>query len=183
MNFEKLKIENKDDKPKPTTKLLEQDKQTILENKKISKETPDNSKKIGEIRQQIQTAIPFSSISPILSDQKTEKEPPETVTINGETYYVIYVSKKDLYPAYGYAIGNKAIVREDLPNRVKTFVKAHELYHCQDKSQFGGRLGQEIRANIIPGLKDPLGLAATAWKSLTDIDRIRFYIERIIKGY
>ncbi len=107
----------------------------------------------------------------------------EIETIKGQQYTVQYVSKEEIYPAYGYGGGNSAVVRQDLPPRVKKFVKAHELYHCQDKSNFGGWLGREIRANVIPGLKDPIGLMATVWKTITDIDRIKFYLKRIKEGH
>ena len=103
----------------------------------------------------------------------------EIVNIEGKQYSVEYVPKEDIYPAYGYGGGNRAVVRQDLSPRVKKFVKAHELYHCQDKSYRGGWLRREIRANLIPGMKDPLGLIATIWKTISDKDRINFYLKRI----
>lgn len=111
-------------------------------------------------------------------DNKVEVE-----IINGQEYKVIYVPKEEIYPAYGYGGGHRAIVREDLPPRVKKFVKAHELYHCTDKSKWGGWIGSELRANLIPGLKDPLGLILTTWKTITDKDRIKFYLDRIKRSY
>jgi len=116
-------------------------------------------------------------------DMSLCQNPTEIETIKGQQYTVEYVPKEDIYPAYGYGGGNSAVVRQDLPPRVKNFVKAHELYHCQDKSNFGGWLGREIRANVIPGLKDPIGLAATVWKTITDVDRIKFYLKRIKEGH
>lgn len=144
------------------------------------KKTPEELEKTEEIRRQIQEEVPAS-----LPQQKepTPQNPTEIEVINGQQYYVEYVPKEDLYPAFGYGGGNSAIVRQDLPPRVKKFVKAHELYHCQDKSNFGGWLGREIRANVIPGLKDPIGLAATVWKTITEIDRIKFYLKRIKEGH
>jgi len=88
-----------------------------------------------------------------------------------------------LNDAYGYGGGNSALVRQDLPPRVKKFVKAHELYHCRDKATWGGWVGREIRANSMCGLKDPIGLIATAWKTLTDVDRIKFYMKRMKEGH
>jgi hypothetical protein len=144
------------------------------------KKTPEELKKIEEIRRQLQESIPDP---PLRQEAISPQNPIETKTIKGRQYTVKYVAKEDIYPAYGYGGGDSAVVRQDLPPRVKKFVKAHELYHCQDKSNFGGWLGREIRANVIPGLKDPIGLAATAWKTITDVDRIKFYLKRIKEGY
>lgn len=107
---------------------------------------------------------------------KTEK-----VEKNGQIYTVKYVSKEAIYPAFGYSSWDEATVREDLSPRVKKFVRAHEIYHCQDKSNFGGWIGSEIRANIIPGIKDPIGLLATIKASLSK-DRLKFYWQRFKKG-
>ena len=106
----------------------------------------------------------------------------ETVTINGQQYFVEYVPKEAIYPAFGYNGSGRAIIREDLPPRVKKFVKAHELYHLQDKATWGGWIGREIRANLVPGFKDPIGLIAAVWKTVTDPDRIGFYLKRTNEG-
>lgn len=141
--------------------------------------TPEELRQIVEIRHQLQESVsPNQSLKEFIP-----KNPTETEIYNGQQYNIEYVPKEDIHPAYGYSIGNDAIVRQDLSPRVKRFVKSHELYHCQDKSDFGGWLGREIRANIIPGLRDPLGLGATIWKTITDIDRIKFYLKRIKRGY
>jgi len=145
-----------------------------------SEKTPEELKKIEEIRRQIQDEVSSSSSQ---QEEPITQNPIEIEIVNGEKYYIEYVPKEDIYPAYGYAVENTAVVRQDLPPRIKKFVKAHELYHCQDKSNFGGWLGREIRANVIPGLKDPIGLAATVWKTITDIDRIKFYLKRIKEGH
>lgn len=144
------------------------------------KKTPEELKKINEIRRKIEKKASASAPQQkeLIFDKQTEIQ-----IINGQQYCVEYVPKEDIYPAYGYANGNIAVVRQDLPPRVKKFVKAHELYHCLDKSNFGGWLGKEFRANIIPGLKDPVGLVATVWKTITDIERIRLYLKRVKKGY
>ena len=141
--------------------------------------TPEKLEKIEEIRRQIQEEAP---VSPPQQEKSISQNPTEIEVISGQQYHIEYVPKEDIYPAYGYGGGNSAVVRQDLPPRVKKFVKAHELYHCQDKSNFGGWLGREIRANVIPGLKDPIGLATTVWKTITDVDRIKFYLKRIKEG-
>ena len=142
--------------------------------------TTEELKKIEEIRRQLHEEIPAPAPQ---QEFAVPQNPTEIETIKGQQYTVEYVPKEDIYPAYGYGGGNSAVVRQDLPPRVKNFVKAHELYHCQDKSNFGGWLGREIRANVIPGLKDPIGLAATVWKTITDVDRIKFYLKRIKEGH
>lgn len=107
------------------------------------------------------------------------QNPTEVVTVRGQRYTVEYVPKEEIYPAFGYGGGDKAVVRQDLPPRVKNFVKAHELYHCRDQATWGGWLGREFRANLIPGLKDPIGLLATVWATVSDIDRMKFYLNRL----
>ncbi|MCD4704893.1 hypothetical protein K8R66_02335 [bacterium] len=115
-------------------------------------------------------------------NEKVVAEKEEIINIDGEEFIVRYVPKEKIYPAFGYGGGREAIVRDDLSPRVKKFVKAHELYHCQDKSDFGGWIGGEIRANLIPGMKDPLGLLATIKASLSK-DRIKFYLDRFRNKY
>ena len=108
----------------------------------------------------------------VTKDQESKKQ-----------YIVEYVPREVIYPAYGYNGSGRALVREDLPLRVKNFVTAHELYHLQDTATWGGWLGREFRANIVPGSKDPIGLAATIIKTITDSDRIGFYLNRLKEGY
>ena len=107
------------------------------------------------------------------------KNPTETVTIHDEQYTVEYIPKKEIYPAFGYSSENRAVVRQDLSPHVKKFVRAHELYHCYDQATWGGWVGREIRANVVPGLKDPVGLLSTIWATISDLDRIKFYLKRV----
>jgi len=187
--FKKFNPDSQFTKPKPEKEsgpsqpeLVEN--QNIIQEKPPAREPfekiPEELEKIEEIRRQIQEEMPTL---PLQQEEPIPQNPTEIEVINGQQYNVKYVPKEDIYPAYGYGGGNSAVVRQDLPPRVKNFVKAHELYHCQDKSNFGGWLGREIRANVIPGLKDPIGLAATVWKTITDVDRIKFYLKRIKEGY
>jgi len=97
--------------------------------------------------------------------------------VKNEPYSVKYVPKETCAPAFGYAKGNQAVVKEDLRPRVKRFVTAHELYHLKDKSTWGGWLGKEVRANTVVGLRDPIGLLATIAASLNK-ERLKFYISR-----
>jgi hypothetical protein len=136
----------------------------------------EEPKKIKKIDLQVQEDV---SIPTPKQEISIPENPTETKVINGQQYTVEFVPKEDIYPAYGYGGGSTAVVRQDLPPRVKNFVMAHELYHCQDHSNFGGWVGREIRANLISGLKDPIGLAATVWKTISDTDRVKFYLKRI----
>ena len=98
------------------------------------------------------------------------------------TCKVVYILKEKIYPAFGYASGDTAYVREDLSPRVKRFVEAHELYHCRDKATWWGWFGREIRANLVPGMKDPVGLLATLLATISSLDRLIFYLKRIKEG-
>ena len=105
------------------------------------------------------------------------------VTIADKQYHVIYVPKIKIYPAFGNSYENVATVREDLPPRIRNFVEAHELYHCIDTATWGGWIGREVRANFFPGLKDPIGLFATIFATIFNLDRIRLYIRRTKEGF
>ena len=91
---------------------------------------------------------------------------------------IIYVSKDQLYPRFGYAEPSKQIayVREDLPNCVKKFVTAHELYHLRDKAKRW--VWREIRANIAGALKHPIGFTVCVLMSLAPY-RLWYYWKRI----
>ena len=104
------------------------------------------------------------------------------ITNRGRAFPVRYVPKEAIFPAYGYNGSGMAIVREDLPPRIKNFVLAHERFHLQYTDKWFGWLGRELRANFFAGLSDPMGFAATAWSSVTDTDRINFYLERVQLG-
>jgi hypothetical protein len=165
-------------KPKSTEKQKNIQEQATLD--KFYEKTPEELEEIEEIHHQLVNVEPTSLPQ---QEKLISQNPIEIEIINGEKYYVEYVPKDAIYPRFGYNEGNKAVVRQDLPPRVKKFVKAHELYHCRDKSNFGGQIGKEIRANIIPGIKDPIGLAVSVWKTITNIDRIKLYLDRIRRGY
>lgn len=106
----------------------------------------------------------------------------EVVERAGVAITVHYVPKEVLHPAFGWASGgNEVWVRADLSPRVQRFVLAHELYHCTDRANWGGWIGRELRANLIPGLKDPLGMLAAFFASLNR-ERLRFYGERLKRG-
>lgn len=97
---------------------------------------------------------------------------------------VVFVPREVLAPAFGRAVYRErtAYVREDLPPRVKRFTVAHELYHLRDRRRWGGAFGRELRANLVPALRDPLGLLACMWANCNR-ERIAFYWDRIRRGY
>lgn len=143
-----------------------------------------NNLRLEQIREELEIIQKSSAAGGTekINGISSKEQKTETVTIAGKQYTVNYVSKNEIYPAFGLSRGATARVREDLPPRIKNFVKTHELYHCRDRAKWGGWLGRELRANLIPGLKDPIGLLATVWATISDIDRIRFYWERFKKG-
>lgn len=107
-------------------------------------------------------------------------------TIEDNIYHVFFVSADSLpCGAWGHAykFRGHAKVLDTLPKRVKDFVTQHELYHLRDKHTWGGVFGSELRANIIPGFSDPFGLIATIWATITNKERILFYLDRIKNGH
>lgn len=186
MNVEKPSFENINNQAKERDKEQKGESEDISEKKfkgdslkeGIKEDKKLEERRLAEVRQKIKELPSENQLEPLKSnnDLKTEK-----VQIDNQEYTVEYVPKEKIYPSFGYAVGNSAKVREDLSPRVKRFVKAHELYHCRDKATWGGWIGREIRANIIPGLKDPLGLLATIKASLTK-DRINLYLQRFKHG-
>ena len=119
------------------------------------------------------------SNEPILNEDRIIK-------VAGQDVKVYYLSKEELNKqrlgaAFGFAhqdiLSPFVYVRQDLPERVKKFVLHHELYHIRD-TRHDHWILREIRANLIPGLKDPLGLLATIVMTLGSKDRLRFYWQR-----
>lgn len=123
--------------------------------------------------------VEYENTTKMLSENLTDKSflNSEQLITGNKLFFVVYVPKKTISPCFGNARGNVIKVRADLSPRVKKFVKQHELYHCIDKATWGGWIGREIRANIIPGFKDPLGLLATI-KASFNKERLKFYWER-----
>lgn len=71
-------------------------------------------------------------------------------------------------------------VREDLNPIIKKFVIKHELYHLTDKSRWMGTFGMELRANIIPGIRNPMGLFLTILATLFSLERMKFYLNKVL---
>jgi len=118
-----------------------------------------------------------------IQDYKLRNEKFENgiVYIGQKEIQVNFIPKDSIYPAFGLAFSNEVRVREDLSPRVKRFVLAHELYHTGDNAKWGGWIGREIRASIIPAMSDPIGFTATIFASLTPT-RLLFYFNRFKMG-
>lgn len=107
----------------------------------------------------------------------------------GHVLKVEFVSRQRLGPCFGKAFGRigqetcEAWVREDLSPRVKRFVVAHELYHLVDRHRWLGAYGRELRTNVVPGCRDPIGLLACVCATVFSWERVKFYCHRLIKGY
>lgn len=103
-----------------------------------------------------------------------------------QKFKIYFVAKEKLGPAFGRAYfkegrGLYGEINKDLNPIIKKFVIEHELYHLTDKYRWMGRFGMELRANIIPGLKNPIGLFATLFATLFSLERIKFYFSLIKK--
>lgn len=70
-----------------------------------------------------------------------------------------------------------AVVREGLPERVRLFVTAHEVYHLVDVP--GRWLWREIKANLAGALAYPLGALEGVWLTVKDPSRWRYYWARL----
>jgi len=102
---------------------------------------------------------------------------------------VIYVSKSELYPAFGDAeeIPPRVRVRKDLPKAAQKFVLSHEKYHILDWQRSTKEnkkyywIWGEIKANIYGALKHPFGFLVCGIMNLQP-SRIKFYFKRFKQG-
>ena len=100
--------------------------------------------------------------------------------------FIYFVKKNMLSPKYGTAIkhkagGNSIWVREDLPEHIKAYVFAHELYHLHDKSKHW--LWREIKATIAGVVWPVWGLVCVLWDFVAVKERRDFMIDRMLKKY
>jgi hypothetical protein len=65
----------------------------------------------------------------------------------------------------GFAYEGQVYLSEELTPRNKRFIVQHELYHLRDKHRWLGYFGMELRANIVCGFKDPIGISAALYRS------------------
>jgi hypothetical protein len=111
--------------------------------------------------------------------------PSKEVISCGLKISVTFLEKERLAPAFSLAFPKilKVYVRDDLPPRVRRFVENHEIYHVTDKYTWGGWVGRELRANLVPGLRDPVGLLLTIWATISSKERLLFYLDRVRRSY
>lgn len=146
---------------------------------KLLREVPNSIRRtVGTLYSETRTAF---SIGSALATEGTPASS-RVITVNNNSYTVQQVPREQLASAYGRASGDLALVRSDLSPGIKRFVEAHEVYHLHDKSNWGGWIGREIRANIYPGLRYPIGLIRTILASLFSKERLLFYLHRFIRG-
>ncbi|MBM4177251.1 hypothetical protein FJ208_00395 [Candidatus Gribaldobacteria bacterium] len=112
----------------------------------------------------------------IISDEEMR------ATLGTSNYKIFFVDKKQIYPFFGEArneFGNKmALIRKDLPQNVKDFVIRHEIYHLQDEAH-KGFIARELYANLAAAYLEPFGFLKTILLTLSDINRIKYYLSRI----
>ena len=132
----------------------------------------------------IGVAVIAGAVFVFKSHQPTEKilsenGKTETVMMDDTKCFVKYVDKESIRPGFGYVAGNNISVRDDLDQGVKKFVRARELYHCWDTATWGEWMGRELRANLIPAIKDPKGLWTTTWKTISDYEHMKYYWQQL----
>jgi hypothetical protein len=97
----------------------------------------------------------------------------KTITVN-------LVPKQNLYPRYGKAVKPATVyVRDDLPKWVQISTMVHEIYHLYDDNP----KRREPRAIMAQFFISLLGGIASVFMTLTDIDRIKFYMEKLNGRY
>jgi len=101
-------------------------------------------------------------------------------------YPVKYIPKEEMIDEYfGLCSYNKKtiFIRNDIPKYIQIFVLAHERQHEKDyKNGIKGTLWLEIRANVLGGLKHPIGFIGCIILTIFTFKRWKLYIKRIVKG-
>lgn len=102
----------------------------------------------------------------------------------GQKFKIYFIAKDKLGPIFGMAYfkegkGLYGEINKDLSPVIKKFVIEHELYHLTDSCGWMGRFGMKLRASIIPGLKNPIGLFAVIFATIFSFERIKFYFNKI----
>ncbi len=89
----------------------------------------------------------------------------EKVTSKSKDYWINYMPSELMTEAgfSGFTFEGQVYLDEDLKGLNKRFTVQHELYHLRDKQHWLGYFGKELRANVICGLKDPLGISAALY--------------------
>jgi len=181
--IEEPKKEEKDDS---RDRILEIRKITVELFKKL-RENEGDSEKLSEMQK---IASEYNKkmeelsrgINPELLVQ-TREEVVEKIAKGGREYLVVYF-KSDEIPNLLGAItdgSNVIIVRDNLPPRVKEYVKKHELNHCQDKSSWAdgsliGHIINEARIEFKTAIRSPIGFLATEFFKLKSMSKKVFKI-------
>ena len=108
----------------------------------------------------------------------------------------IFLTKQEMQamweqPYFGYTTipggigsGAQVFLRNDLPPRVLTSVKAHELQHAKDNAFLDGRVWHwEMRAWWAGFRADWRGFFQAIWMSVTDRERLILYWKRFTQGF
>jgi len=105
----------------------------------------------------------------------------DTITSSEHKYTVYFIepSIMELNQSFGHIVGTDIYIRADLQKRVERFVISHEIYHLNDAHTWLGWIGKEMRANIVCGISDPIGLVATIKASLTK-PRLKSYWNSLV---
>jgi hypothetical protein len=92
-------------------------------------------------------------------------------------------------PYFGYTMnypdGHSTIdIRSDLPPRVYASVLMHEKQHVADRAFMDGSVWHwELRAYAAQFSADWVGTLQTIWLSLTSLDRLKLYWQRLTSGF
>ncbi len=98
--------------------------------------------------------------------------------VESNYYKVKYIDsavlrKNKLY-LFGYTYRNSIFICHNLPKLVKRGVLRHEVYHTEDRHNWLGKYGREIRANIYVMFHDPVAFLTVFIYSL-NCERIKTY--------
>ena len=92
---------------------------------------------------------------------------------------ILYVSKEEIAPNFGYWKPGEIKIRTDLPIPAKEFVLSHELYHDTDKET--NWFLREVKANMYAAKKHPLGFVIVVVLSFAPY-RLSYYYNRFKEG-
>jgi hypothetical protein len=98
-----------------------------------------------------------------------------------DQFEIRYIHPNIMENFFGYTFNGKVFVRYGLTMRVQSFVIEHEKYHIHDNKHWLGWLGQELRANLACGVRDPLGLLLTIFASIS-VPRLKTYVALLKSG-
>jgi hypothetical protein len=97
------------------------------------------------------------------------------------SFWLNYMPASEMQAAQfsGYTYKGEVYISEALRGRSKHYIIQHELYHIHDKKNWGGYFGKELRANIVCGLKNPIGLCFAIGHAIRN-HRLKVYGLRLL---